>query len=130
MQAAPLPMNSVWRTIRGYILWQYERGTLHYDIMVTLILLFIFLSPYWIHYHDKPTVPASHPTEIVVAPDAEGHLVFQIPAGLIVAGDDTAVRSQLLRVIAPISGEVRIISYATALDRTGRVESYRVVAQR
>ena len=35
-------MNAIWRTIRGYILWQYERGTLHYDIMVTLILIFIF----------------------------------------------------------------------------------------
>ena len=31
---APVPMNAIWRTIRGYILWQYERGTLHYDIMV------------------------------------------------------------------------------------------------
>ena len=31
-------MNAIWRTIRGYVLWQYERGTLHYDIMVTLII--------------------------------------------------------------------------------------------
>ena len=42
--SAPLPMNAIWRTIRGYILWQYERGTLHYDIMVTLILIFISMS--------------------------------------------------------------------------------------
>jgi len=30
-------MNAFWRTIRSYILWQHERGTLHYDVMVTLI---------------------------------------------------------------------------------------------
>ena len=38
-------MNAIWRTIRGYILWQYERGTLHYDIMVTLIIMFVLFSP-------------------------------------------------------------------------------------
>ena len=37
-------MNGFWGTIRSYILWQHERGTLHYDIMVTLILIFVFLS--------------------------------------------------------------------------------------
>ena len=47
-------MNAIWRTIRGYILWSYERGTIHYDIMVTLILIFVFLSPYWINFNDKP----------------------------------------------------------------------------
>jgi hypothetical protein len=43
--SAPLSMNAVWRTIRGYILWQYERGTLHYDIMVTLIIIFTTTNP-------------------------------------------------------------------------------------
>jgi len=47
-------LNAVWRTIRSYILWQHERGTLHYDVMVTLILIFIFARPYWINYNDKP----------------------------------------------------------------------------
>ena len=45
VRAPSLSMNAIWRTIRGYVMWQYERGTLHYDIMVTLILIFIFLSP-------------------------------------------------------------------------------------
>jgi len=31
-------MNSIWRTIRGYILWSYERGSTSLDVMVTLIL--------------------------------------------------------------------------------------------
>ena len=45
LESAVSPMGAIWRTIRGYILWSYERGSLHYDIMVTLILLFIFVSP-------------------------------------------------------------------------------------
>jgi hypothetical protein len=111
-------------------MWQYERGTLHYDIMVTLILLFIFLSPYWINFNDKPVARAPHPSEVVVTSDSEGHLVYQIPAETITAGDDSAVRGQLLRVIAPISGDVKIVSYAAVADSKGRVQSYRVVAQR
>ncbi len=47
-------MNAIWRTIRGYILWQYERGTLHYDIMVTLIIVFVLFSPRVINFNDKP----------------------------------------------------------------------------
>src|SRR5207245_2309006 len=42
--APSLSMNAIWRTIRGYILSQYERGTLHYDITVTLNLLLKVLN--------------------------------------------------------------------------------------
>ena len=34
---AAVPTSNFWRTIRDYILWSYERGTIQYDIMVTLI---------------------------------------------------------------------------------------------
>ena len=47
-------MSRLGRTIRGYILWTYQRGSLHYDILVTLILLFIFLAPLRIDFKDKP----------------------------------------------------------------------------
>ena len=70
--APSLSMNAIWRTIRGYILWQYERGTLHYDIMVTLILIFVLFSPYWIDFNDKPTARNPHPTDVVVTRDADG----------------------------------------------------------
>src|ERR1700687_5704966 len=68
--SAPLPMNAIWRTIRGYILWQYERGTLHYDIMVTLIIIFVLFSPRVINFNDKPIGRNPHPTEVLVTTDA------------------------------------------------------------
>src|ERR1035437_6215483 len=80
-------MNAIWRTIRGYILWQYERGTLHYDIMVTLILIFILFSPRVINFNDKPIARNPHPTDVVVTADAEGRLVYQISASAISPGD-------------------------------------------
>jgi hypothetical protein len=127
---APLSMNAVWRTIRGYILWQYERGTLHYDIMVTLIILFVLFSPQVINFNDKPIARKPHPTEVVVTSDAAGDLVYQVAAGAVSGGDDQAVREQLLRIIEPISGAVSIVSYETVADRQGKVQSYKVLAKR
>lgn len=128
--APSLPVNSVWRTIRGYILWQYERGTLHYDIMVTLILLFIFFSPRVIDFNDKPIPRYSHPTDVVVTTDGNGHLIYQVSASAITAGDDRSVREQLLRVIEPISGAVSMINYEPVYDQKEKLQGYKVVVTR
>ena len=123
-------MNAAWRTIRSYILWQHERGTIHYDIMVTLILLFIFSSPYWINFNDKPVPRNVHPSDVIVTPEAQGGLVYEISAGAITPGDDAAVRSQLLSVIKPISGAVSIVKYEAISDHNEKVQSYRVWVKR
>jgi hypothetical protein len=128
--APSLPMKGVFRTIRSYILWQHERGTLHYDIMVTLILIFIFFSPRIINFNDKPVPRALHQSDVVVTADAQGGLVYQIPAGAITPGDDQSLRDQLLRVIKPISGAVTIVSYEAVDDGKGHVQSYKVLAKR
>jgi hypothetical protein len=128
--APALPMNAFWRTIRSYILWQHERGTLHYDVMVTLILIFIFATPYWINYNDKPVPRNLHQTDVVVTPDEHGGLLYEISASAIAAGDDRAVQDQLLRVIEPISGAVAIVKVEGVPDRGGKVQSYRVWVKR
>jgi hypothetical protein len=128
--APSLPMKGVFRTIRSYILWQHERGTLHYDIMVTLILIFIFVSPRIINFNDKPAPRALHQSDVVVTADAQGGLVYQIPAGAITPGDDRSIRDRLLRLIRPISGEVTIVSYEAVDDGKGHVQSYKVLAKR
>ena len=123
-------MNAIWRTIRGYILWQYERGTLHYDIMVTLILIFVIFSPYRINFNDKPIARNPHPTGVVVTPDAQGRLLYQIEGSAITPGDDRSVQEQLLHIIEPISGGVSIVKYETVADRKGQIQSYKVLVKR
>jgi hypothetical protein len=124
--APSLPMNAFWRTIRGYILWSYERGTLHYDIMVTLILIFVFFSPYWINFNDKPVPRNTHPNSVVVTVDGVGGLIYQIDAAKVSPGSDQSVRDQLLRIIEPISGRVSIINYEAEYDGKRRVQNYKV----
>jgi len=123
-------MNGIFRTIRSYILWQHERGTLHYDIMVTLILIFVFFSPRVIDFNDKPAVRDPHLTDVVVTTDAQGGLLYQISASMITPGDDQSVRGQLLRVIKPISGDVMIVKYEPVADGKGHVQTYKVLVKR
>jgi hypothetical protein len=128
--APAVPMNAIWRTIRGYILWSYERGSIQYDIMVTVILMFVFLSPYWINFKDKPVERNPHPTGVVVVPDTAGGFVYQIEGSAVTGKEDAAIRAELLRIIEPISGEVNITRYETIRDRSGRISGYKVWAQK
>lgn len=119
-------MGAIWRTIRGYILWSYERGSLHYDIMVTLILLFVFVSPHFINYKDKPVERNPHPIGVVVIPDPQGGLIYQIPASAVNAREGGDLSQQLERIIEPISGAVSISRYEVVKDSSGRTQSYKV----
>jgi hypothetical protein len=122
--APSLSMSGAWRTIRSYILWQHERGTLHYDIMVTLIIIFVLFSPRIINYNDKPIARKPHPTQVVVTADAEGHLIYQVAAAAVSPGDERSVREQLLRVIESI------VNYEAIVDGQGHVQGYKVQAKR
>lgn len=123
-------MTGIWRTIRNYILWSYERGTIHYDVMVTLILLFVFLSPYWINFKDKPVEHNAHRTGVVVSPDGKGGFIYQIEGAAIQGKDQSEIRSQMLSIIEPIAGEVTISNYEVVRDRSGQISAYKVWVQR
>jgi hypothetical protein len=129
--SAVSPMGAIWRTIRGYILWSYERGSLHYDIMVTLILLFVFVSPRFINFKDKPVERNPHLTGVVVIPGEKGGFVYQIQASAVntdAGGPD--VRRQLERIIEPISGAVSITNVETVRDASGHALSYKVSVEK
>ena len=124
-------MRSVWRTIRSFILWSHERGTVQYDVMVTLILVFVFFSPRVINFNDRPVARNLHASGVVVYPDTTGAgLVYEVEGKSIHPGGDEAIRDQLLRIIEPISGEVSISRYEVVADKKGKVTSYKVWVDR
>lgn len=128
--APAAPAKSAWRTIRGFILWSHERGTIQYDVMVTLILLFVFSSPHFINFNDRPVERNPHGIGVVVYPDGSGGLVYQVDAKAVQGGNDSAMRTQLLRVIEPVSGSVSISKYEAVTDKKGKVMAYKVWAER
>jgi hypothetical protein len=123
-------MNRIWRTIRGYILWTYERGSFHYDVMVTVILAFIFISPHYLNFNDKPVERVPHQTVVIVIPDQDGGFVYQVDASAVGSKHGPDVDAALLRVIEPIAGEVRLMDYKAVLDQAGKVTAYKVRVSR
>ncbi len=123
------------RTLRSYLFWTYERGSFHYDVMVTLILLFIFISPHFIRYRDRPVFQL--PSQIMVENNGQGELVYQVRANDVLtmersggATEDLRTRRALRRLIEPIAGDVMIERYEPLRGDSGQVVAYRVWAHR
>ena len=122
-------MGKVSQTIRGYIWWMYPRGSVHYDVMVTLILAFIFLAPRWINFRDKPVERSPQQTEVVVKPDGDEFL-YTVNASAIHPGSDDTVREELLRIIEPIAGEIQFDRYEVVRDSKHNIVAYKVWGHR
>jgi hypothetical protein len=118
-------------TIRSYIFWSYERGSMQYDVMVTLILAFMFLSPRFINYNDRPVeTVALHASEVLVkeagtTKTGSSRFMYQIRADdMGGAKTDAEIQAAILRVIEPISGEVTLDHYEPVRDAQGRIVAY------
>jgi hypothetical protein len=118
------------RLLKSYIFWTYERGSLHYDVMVTLILLFLFVSPRFIDFKDKPvrTVPLRGSEVLVKDAGSEGdsrRFLYEIRADQMgTAATDDERRASILRAVEPISGEVTLERYEPVRDGNGHVVAY------
>ncbi len=116
-------MSRIGRTLRGYLFWTYDRGSFHYDVMVTLILAFIFIGPRFIDFKDHPGEQLSHPTKPAVI--AEGKM-YQVDASTVDAQDEGMVRANFLRAVRPMAGPGATIDRVEPVrDSAGRIIAYR-----
>jgi hypothetical protein len=120
------------KLLSSYIFWAYERGSVQYDIMVTAILLFMFVSPHIINYKDKPVeTVALHASEVLVreagTSGRSSRFIYQVRAeDMGSVATDAERRAAILRVIEPISGEVSLDHYEAVRDSQGKVIAYNV----
>ncbi len=131
--------QSMGKLLRSYLFWTYERGSFHYDVMVTLILLFLFVSPRLIDYKDKPVeTVALHGSEVLVKEagrdGARGRFMFEIRAdqqgGPQAGQSETERNAAILRLVEPISGEVTLEKTEPVLDAHGKVIAYNAWVER
>ena len=115
-------MSRIGRTLKGYLFWTYTRGSFHYDVMVTLILAFIFIGPYFIDFKDKPPKRPEHLTGIVASADGK---TYEVDASSVDAQDEGMVRANFQRVLRPITGPVTVERVEQVRDGSGRVVAYR-----
>ncbi len=119
------------KTLKNYLFWTYERGSFHYDVMVTLVLLFLFISPHVINFHDRPEQEPIVGRKVLVQANGQRSFTFEVAADQISDTRDTAkLQGELLRSIAPVTGPVEIDRWQALKDASGKVTSYKVWARR
>lgn len=118
------------RILKSYFFWTYPRGSFHYDVMVTLILAIIFLSPRVINFHDHPVDRDLYPAEVVVRPDGANGLIYQLSADRVKASSGQEQMAVLKGAIEAISGDVAIDRYEVIKDASGHTTAYKVWAHR
>jgi hypothetical protein len=119
------------RILKSYLFWTYPRGSFHYDVMVTLILIFLFVSPRLINYRDRPQETLTATQDILVKANGPNAWTYQIGADQLAdTSSDVKLHTELLQRIQPISGNVQIDRYREEKDASGHVTQYRVWAHR
>jgi hypothetical protein len=122
------------KTLKGYFFWTHQRGSFHYDVMVTLILIFIFATPHLWNYGDKPPANAALAGPIQVAGDGDHGLVIIVPLGNVgvdLGADEKTVRKALHEAIEPVTGDaVSVVRWETVADASGKPAEWKVWAHR
>lgn len=110
---------------RGFF-WTYDRGTWQYDVMVILILAFIFLTPRsWFRDRQASPLPTS---DIVLLLNDPAQKVYQVRASLMKVEADGSVEQSAAKLLETHTGKsVEVIRVEPSLkDSRGKVISYAV----
>ena len=123
-QVIAQPSSGITQLVRSYFYWTYPRGSFHYDVFVTLILLFIFVTPHLWDYGAKPPLKAgpSHPVEVVG--DGRGVIVTVQATDVQLSADASypEVKKALRQAIEPVMGDaVSVEKWQTATDAQGHL---------
>lgn len=124
--AVPQPRRSFGQVLKSYFYWTYSRGSFHYDVMVTLILLFIFITPHLWDFGAKPTPinGLTHPIQ-VSGYGTHGLLITVSAADVNVqpGASDREVKDALRRAIEPVTGDAVFVErWKTITGPQGNLE--------
>jgi len=114
-------MAKVLSALRRFVLWDYARATWQYDVMVAIILAFIFLTPRsW--FRDQPRIPRA--SNVARLPANHGADVFWIEPQLLegVPEQNRVARArEILKTYAGKSQEVTRLEpvYSSEEELTG-----------
>ena len=115
----------VWARLRPAILWSYRRGSWQYDVIVALILAFVFLVPKSA-FNDRRSEPVVQ--EILKLSDTAR--VFWIDPGALGRANPEGADSILQALLPSEGGEpLRIARTEPARDAAGNVRAYIVYVE-
>ncbi len=119
--------RKLWQTIRPAVFWSYRRGSWQYDLIVALILAFIFLTPRSV-FHDRPRPPTVQ--QIEPLSEDSRMLVFWVDSDVIESAAPEEADGRLRELLKQRSGkDLQVIDKKPATDAEGAVRAYLVYAQ-
>lgn len=120
---------SLGRTFKSYIWWTHERGSVHYDVMVTLILAFIFITPRFFNYGDRPK--PDWPRNVIRASiNPAGGMIYEVPIEMVQTDDAAPTSQDLVNAIAPTSGPIVVDRFEPIKEIGGSTVAWRVWGHR
>jgi hypothetical protein len=113
------------KILKSYFYWTYPRGCFHYDVMVTAILLFIFVTPHLWDFGDKPSMVIGPPHPIQFIGNSGHGLIVSVRAADVSIPEgatDNAVKKVLRKAIEPVTGDAVFVErWETAQDAQGNL---------
>lgn len=111
--------------LKRFILWDYARASWQYDVMVGIILAFIFLTPRtW--FRDQPRTPQASQVAML----GHGNDVFWIEPELLAGVPKDQRPGKLASILQSRTGKVRAITRVEPiLDSEGEIKGYMAFAK-
>jgi len=110
--------------IKRFILWDYPRASWQYDVMVALILLFIFSPRSW--FNDQPRIP--RPKQIAALPGAtHGMNVYWIESELLANIPEERRTAKATELLKNQTGEKQtLLRLEPVVDSEQEIKGYMV----
>jgi hypothetical protein len=114
--------------LKRFILWDFPRASWQYDIMVGIILAFIFLTPRdW--FRDQPRIPKA--SSISMLPSENGGSAFFVDSELLagIAENQRVARLTDLLRTRMSNRRLTVIRVEPILDSDGELQGYMAFAR-
>jgi hypothetical protein len=114
--------------LKKLILWEYPRASWQYDVIVAVILAFVFLTPRdW--FRDQPRIP--HASSIALLPSENGSTVFFVDSQLL---DGTAESQRVPKLTAELRNRMSnknlvVTRVEPILDSENELQGYMAFAR-
>ena len=111
--------------LKRFILWDYHRGSWQYDVMVGIILAFIFLTPRdW--FRDTPK-----PVSIAMLPSEGNNLEFIVDARILYKIPENQRAAELTKLLQTHMNNrrLKVVRVEPNLDSEGELQGYIAIAR-
>jgi len=118
--------------MKRFLLWEFERGSIHYDVICGVILAFILSTPRWV-FNDRPDFMRVKLTDPIVrqSRDDDGNTVFTVKLRTPPWSSDEINRQDAIKSLSgTLNMPVQPLKMEQVYDTTGALVAYSIWLER